>query len=429
MSKKIKISATTVKKISNPESGQDFYWDTVLQGFGLRVGAKKKSYIAQKKINGKDVRVTLGIHGQITAEIARDLAMEKLAEMTKGENPTDKKREAKAKGVTLGEAFKDFLRDRKELKPRTISDYEWTMDYYFSNWLKKPLINIDKDKVSRRHAKIRQDMIDRKKEKKKSVPENTGKAQANQAMRVLRSIFNYARDEYEDSKGKSVIGDNPVQKLSKAKKWYGVNRRQTVIKTHQLPALFDALDKLEDTAVTTKAETVRDYILFLLFTGLRRQEAARLKWESVDFKDRSFVITDTKNKKPLSLPLSDFVYDLLKERYENKANGYVFAGNGAGGYLVEPKRQVNKVRKESGLTFTLHDQRRTFITIAESLDVPHYAIKMLVNHSMGSDVTGGYIVSDVERLRAPMQKITDKILFEAGRRGQAKVIDFKKVRG
>ena len=32
----------------------------------------------------------------------------------------------------------------------------------------------------------------------------------------------------------------------------------------------------------------------------------------------------------------------------------------------------------------------------------------LVNHSFGTDVTAGYIVAGAERLREPMQKVTDK---------------------
>jgi hypothetical protein len=45
--------------------------------------------------------------------------------------------------------------------------------------------------------------------------------------------------------------------------------------------------------------------------------------------------------------------------------------------------------------------------VAESLDISAYALKRLVNHKMHNDVTSGYIVADVERLRAPMQRITD----------------------
>ena len=93
---------------------------------------------------------------------------------------------------------------------------------------------------------------------------------------------------------------------------------------------------------------------------------------------------------------------------------YVFPAESKTGHLVDPRKALLKVIELSGVTFTLHDLRRTFITIAESLDIPVYALKRLLNHKMKSDVTAGYIVMDVERLREPMQKITDYILSLVG---------------
>jgi integrase len=72
--------------------------------------------------------------------------------------------------------------------------------------------------------------------------------------------------------------------------------------------------------------------------------------------------------------------------------------------------QMNKVIKETNNVFTCHDLRRTFITIAESLDIPAYALKRLLNHKMNGDVTAGYIMSDVERLRKLMQQVTEYYL-------------------
>ncbi len=161
---------------------------------------------------------------------------------------------------------------------------------------------------------------------------------------------------------------------------------------------------------TDKAEVVRDYLLLLLFTGLRRQEAARLRWQDVDFEDRTLTVPVTKNDTPLTLPLSSFVHDLLARRKARATSEHVFPGNGAAGHLVEPRKQMAKVRAESGVEFTLHDLRRSFITLAEGLDVSAYALKRLVNHKMSGDVTAGYIVHDVERLRGPMQKVTDHLL-------------------
>ena len=68
------------------------------------------------------------------------------------------------------------------------------------------------------------------------------------------------------------------------------------------------------------------------------------------------------------------------------------------------------VTKASGIHFTVHDLRRTFITIAEGLDILAYALKRLMNHKINGDITAGYILTDVERLRKPMQQITDYFL-------------------
>jgi integrase len=101
------------------------------------------------------------------------------------------------------------------------------------------------------------------------------------------------------------------------------------------------------------------------------------------------------------------------EQYQLQSK-YVFHNKETKLCIQEPKRQIKNVIKASGVKFMLHDLRRTFITIAESLDVNHYTLKKLVNHKIGNDVTGGYIVSTVERLREPMQKITDYVLEQAG---------------
>ena len=56
-----------------------------------------------------------------------------------------------------------------------------------------------------------------------------------------------------------------------------------------------------------------------------------------------------------------------------------------------------------------HDLRRTFITVAESSDISPIALKALVNHSLGKDVTSGYVVMTVDRLREPAQKVCDRM--------------------
>ena len=171
-----------------------------------------------------------------------------------------------------------------------------------------------------------------------------------------------------------------------------------------MPAWYEAVQNLA-------GDKIKDYLLLLFFTGLRREEGFKLRWQDIDLKAMTFIISDTKNKNPLQLPLGKHVYQILKSRKAHAGDtAFVFPGSGKRGHLVEPKKQVAHVINESGVQFCLHDLRRGFITTAESLDISLYAVKALVNHSTGNDVTGGYIISDPERLRKPMQRIENHLL-------------------
>lgn len=374
------------------------YWDANLKGFGLRIGATTKTYIAETKISGKTARVTIGKHGVFTPEQARAEARHLLGLMSRDINPNELKNEKRVKGITLLEVFEDYLKARKSLKPNTLNDYRKCMLTHFSDWQKKAILDITKDMVSKKHAALGK----------------RSEAQANLAMRFLRAIFNFAAAQYEDSRGQSLILENPVRRLSQTRAWYRVERRQTLIKPHELAPWLQAVNNLKNDHTSKHRETIRDYLLLVLFTGLRKEEAACMTWTNVDLQAKTLTVIDTKNNLDHTLPLSLFLYYLLQRRKNSAVNEYVFPGNGGTGHIIEQRKQMTRVIQESGVSFAIHDLRRTFITVAESLGIPAYALKRLVNHKMGNDVTAGYIIADVERLREPMQKITDHFLKCAG---------------
>ncbi len=242
----------------------------------------------------------------------------------------------------------------------------------------------------------------------------------------MRALFNFAAGEYEDAEGRSLILENPVKRISHTRAWYRVDRKQTVIKTHELPDWYKAVMEVKDERRTGKSSILRDYFLLLLFTGLRRQEAIELTWDRVDLKGKTITINDTKNHQSHVLPMADFLHNLFENRKADQRDSpYVFPGNGKTGYNIEPRKVMKKIIAKSGVSFTLRDLRRTFITIAESLDIPAYALKRLLNHKMTQDVTAGYIVMDVERLRKPMQLISEQILKLATAE-KAEVLDFNR---
>lgn len=392
------------EKANNGQTGQKRYYDDRLKGFGIRVtSGGAKTFFVEKLVKRKLRRIKIGRYGELTVEQARKQAQILLGQIASGLDPLAEKRADKMRQVTLKEVMADYVKARKSLKPKTLYDYQRVLDIAFTSWKDKPLISITKDKVARHHEKL---------------GEERGQAYANLAMRVLRALFNFAAGQYEDSEGRSLITDNPVKRLSQTRAWYRVERRQTFIKAHELGSWYAGVHNLTN-------ETLRDYLLLILFTGLRRQEAAKLEWKQVDLKAKTLKVIDTKNKESHTLPLSDHLYEMLLNRKRNSISNYVFAGTGETGYIVEPRKQMAKVIKETEIQFTVHDLRRTFITIAESLDIPAYALKRLLNHKMANDVTAGYIMLNVERLRKPMQMVTDHILMRMGLKSSPDVLFIK----
>lgn len=408
----MRIKKSTVDNLPLPvttqagKTAQKRYYDDNLKGFGVRItSGGTKAFFVEKLINKKLCRITLGRYPELTAEMARNKALEMLGQIAMGIDPIAEKRAAQMRQVTLNDVFNEYIQTRKTLKASTITNYKQILTKAFSSWANKPLISITKDKIAKHHEKL---------------GEAHGEAYANLAMRVLRALFNFAAGQYEDSQGKSLVLENPVKRLSQTRAWYRIERRQTFIKSHELAPWYKGLEQLSN-------HTLKDYLLLVLFTGLRRQEAATLKWEQVDLIAKTLTIVETKNNESHTLPLSDFLYTLLQQRKAVKTNDYVFAGSGAAGHIVEPRKQMAKVTMLSDIQFTVHDLRRTFITIAESLDIPAYALKRLLNHKMTNDVTAGYIVADVERLRKPMQLITDYILKCMGVIKSAEIIAIQPV--
>lgn len=400
-----------------PEPGKRIEaYDKKVPGLVVRVTSTgKRSFAVLKKVRGKTQRIKTGDYPSTTIEQARKQAKIKVGAMTEGHDLAEKKRtetrerrKVKIQQTTLGEAFEAYLKNRT-LKPRTEYDYRETMRVTLGDWLNLPLTSITRTMIEERHRKR----------------SKTSRARADHAMRVLRAIINYSMETLVDDQDEPIILSNPVKRLSAVKAWNPNTRKQTYVKPHQLPAWFDAVLNLDGESASVNGCLYRDYFQFLLLTGLRKNEAAKLKWLDVDLNDRSFVVSDTKNKYPHKLPLSDYLFDLLEGRKSN--NEYVFQTSRDPGYPVDPRPAIEKVVAVSGISWTLHDLRRTFVTAAEKLDISLYSVKRLVNHHISkSDVTEGYVGWDVDRLRGPMQRITDYFLRSASIQPGAEIIQIRK---
>jgi integrase len=397
MTEKFAFSKARLNKLTPPPEGRWYFYDTKVNGLGLSVTkAGAKSFLVYRKLDGEPLRVTLGRYPDMKIEQARKLAQKELAEIAGGRNPIKAKRAARLKGLTVSQVLDDYKAKRKKtLRPNTVADYTNAIDNHLSDWKDKPLGAITRDMIGKRHAKLSE----------------ASPAVANKTMRVLRALFNFANGQYEDELGASLYPENPIKRLTHNKAWNPITPRTGYIRPSQLESWFKATLALSGSERALD-QVVGDYFMFVVLTGLRRREAAALKVIDVNFEERSFTIRQTKNGKELALPYSDFVEQILVRRRDATNGEYLFPSE-EGRPINDPRRQLEALRAASGHHFTTHDLRRTFITIAESLDIPVFALKRLVNHSVGTDVTQGYVIWDVERLRKPIQAITDFILKAA----------------
>ncbi|MDG4561172.1 MAG: tyrosine-type recombinase/integrase, partial [Candidatus Competibacter sp.] len=238
------------------------------------------------------------------------------------------------------------------------------------------------------------------------------------ASTLLGALFRFAAARYEHA-GRPLILDNPVKRLASIRAWCDLPPRQGHIPPGKLGAWWQATETVDPTP--------RDLLRLLLLTGLRKSEGAGLRWEHIDMTGRTLHVPETKNRRPHTLPLSGALVELLAARLkdaERTGNPYVFpssTGRGSFSAVLPACRRVATAAGVSG--GMVHDLRRTFITLAEGLDVPTYALKALLNHHAKGDVTQGYLQIGIERLRSPMEAIARFILKAAGAMETAPVVE------
>lgn len=406
--KKTKITKSFVDALPLVQGSQMIYRDTELTGFAVRITGNKM-YIAERKVNGQTVRVTIGKHGEITTAQARTKAMELLAQMAQGINPNQLKKEQRKaalaqyalKQPTLVEAYHAYITERT-LKTSTLNDYALCIDDYLKEWKNIALIEITRKMVQDKHQQLSQ----------------RSKARANLAMRFLRALFNFSVEHYLDPQDKPIITTmNPVDTLTAKKSWNKIKRKKNYIRNEQLHDWVNAI--LSTTWLGQQnnnyhAYTNQDFLLMCLLTGLRRHELEVLVWSDIDLKYKTITIQDPKNGESLLLPIGDTLHYILKTRFERSAgNPYVFPARQGQGHVTNRSKARLRITEITGISFTFHDLRRTFSSIANGLNIGSYTIKRLINHTLDQkDVTDGYIQVSFAELRHAMNLIEGVILTD-----------------
>lgn len=398
-----KLTKTYIDKVQPPAAGYEIHWDgghdSAVKGYGLRVTATGvKAFVAQGRVNGKAIIITIGKFGLYTEAQARDKAQSLLQQMREGIDPRAVKKQAEAESVSLKQCFDSYLGRPGKLKESTKDWYRFFIDKTFKDWADKPVVSITRDMVKNRHAELVKDGLKGKKVK------GGAPASANSAMVVLRIILNYAADEHQLADGSPLIASNPVRALKRHWAPAG-DRSMRYIEFDKVGAVWNMLHEARATARNRDALAGVNFVLFLLTTGARRSEAASLLWSNVhidkaDPAKSYWFLGDRKQGKPIQLPLSSASVAILEACDRVKGNDHVFPSRGKLGHITDPRAVLDEVDKVAGRIVGAHGLRKTLSNISQrECRIEKFRTDLLIGHKPAQEDVTSRAYLDLTDLR------------------------------
>ena len=257
------------------------------------------------------------------------------------------------KKVTLESAFNDYCNTKKGLKDSTKAHYGDNLNRYLSDWMKRPLFSISKRDVAERHALI-----------SRHAPYC-----ANRVMDTLQAIWNFVAIEYHE------MPRNPAEIYRRQGGRNKEVRRKSHLVEEQFPKFWKSIQQ---------GDIVMEcYLKMIYFTGMRRREAICLKWINCDFQNMTIGVNNTKNGKPLILPITREMRSELSKLRGHHTSEWLFPSPRSNGHWQEPRAYVERARCKAGFHFTIHSLRNTYITVAKRrLGLQTEIVKAIVKEMM-----------------------------------------------
>jgi len=213
----------------------------------------------------------------------------------------------------------------------------------------------------------------------------------NYELTLMGHAFNLAIKEWE------WIKDNPVMRVRK-------ERVNTKIER------WLSLDE-EKKLLSASPSWLQEIITFAIHTGLRQGEIMDLKWSQIDFKRKTIIISEQKNRSVDTLPLNASALGVLLKKAPNviKPEKLVFInhlGNRIGSSVLI--RAFHRAEKKTDIPkLRFHDLRHTFATRLVQNGVDLLAVQKLGRWKNTSMVMR-YAHHCVESLRAGIE-VMDKV--------------------
>jgi len=352
-----KLTKRLVESIE-PDPVRDIVvWDSELPGFGIRVWPSgKRTYILYfRTAEGRQRKPTIGQHGPITAEQARNIALHWLSQVKQGADPGKDKSTAR-NAPTVAELAHRYMSEHAKVKkrPGSVRSDETLLRLHILPRLGTMKINaIDRKDVAQLHHAMR---------------DRSGAA--NRTIALLSKMFNLA-----EKWGLRPDGSNPCRHVEK----YKERKVERFLSNDELSRLGEALNEAERTQ--TEMPSVIAAIRLLLFTGCRLSEILTVQWDEVDLEKQCLRLRESKTgAKIVYLPPP--ALEVLEDIERQEDNPFVIVGAKPGSHLVNLQKPWRRIRAKADLDdVRIHDLRHSFASVAASSGLSLPMIGALLGHT------------------------------------------------
>lgn len=390
-------------------------WDSELVGFGLRLQppSRKKPngdrvYVVRyRNAEGKKRYLTLGRHGEVTTEQARRLAREKMASVWAGEDPQEKKRQAREEpdDDTFHALATAYVTQYAAAKRKS-----WRTDA--ARLLADPDDVQGADaKQARLEAPIRKlhhlrpghDSREDFEDALRGVHEAIGQrapVEADRVVQTVNAVLNW------HAKRRRV--PSSFMNIASLIELNGWQRREAHVRTGELAAFAAGASRL--------SLQWRAAAWLMLLTGSRsKSEVLSLRWENVHLHVGEFTYPMTKNGGAHTLPITPAVRTIF-ERLPRTSD-----------WVFPARRDLSKPRQDSRKAFrklnsdgafvdriTPHALRHTARTYLEAkLRIPRSTVNAALNHA-DDGMAATYTHVNLDDVREALGELERFILSEAG---------------